>query len=179
MSELYFCLSLKRLRVGVTYTERGTGEPKSLRKLYRFNVTSPLTITFRHSSVQGVSCVEAQLRNTTNAQILLDKVDFLPQPPFVAEHLSKNLQPEAKGAKACVAVDSILQLVYRLTCPPDAAAKAQEIGGAHARHPRGADGKLRPPAPGDHAAILAGPSRLSDRRPDSSCSVRLGSIGQT
>jgi hypothetical protein len=77
--------------------------------------------------VQGVSCVEAQLRNTTNAQILLDKVEFLPQPPFVAEPLSRNLQPEAKGAKACVAVDGVLQFVYRLTYPSEAAAKAQEI----------------------------------------------------
>ena len=62
-------LGVHTLRVGVTYTDRETGEAKSLRKLYRFNVTSPLTMDFRHVLVQGSSFVEAQLRNTTNSQV--------------------------------------------------------------------------------------------------------------
>ena len=78
-------LGVHTLRVGVTYTSRATGEQKSLRKLYRFNVTSPLSMTFRHVAVAGTSCVEAQLRNTTRAQMMLDDVTFLASPQFVAE----------------------------------------------------------------------------------------------
>ncbi|KAF0721361.1 hypothetical protein AaE_010080 [Aphanomyces astaci] len=40
------------LRVGVSYLDPLTNEPKSLRKFYRFQVLNPLTITFKHVLIQ-------------------------------------------------------------------------------------------------------------------------------
>ena len=150
-------LGVHTLRVGVTYTSRATGEQKSLRKLYRFNVTSPLSMTFRHMTVQGISCVEAQLRNTTRAQMMLDAVTFLASPQFVAENVGGEFEAALSSASGVASADDaastvterggetgngavpcwylkpdqVLQLIHRITVKPgcaDAAQAATDLG---------------------------------------------------
>ena len=77
-------LGTHTLRVSVSYQGEGGGEPKSLRKFYRFNVLSPLQLTATVTEAPGpavivasqpgraAAFVAATLRNTTSSDLLLE-----------------------------------------------------------------------------------------------------------
>ncbi|DBA05003.1 TPA: hypothetical protein N0F65_007005 [Lagenidium giganteum] len=73
------------LRVGVTYLDPITNEPKSLRKFYRFGVQNPLVINFKQLRVHDESFVEAQIRNVSKLPLFIDDIRFLPLLPFAAQ----------------------------------------------------------------------------------------------
>ncbi len=73
------------LRVGVTYTDPFTNEPKSIRKFYRFAVQNPLVISFKHAKQSpDTSLVEAQIRNVSKIPLFVDSIHFMAVAPFVA-----------------------------------------------------------------------------------------------
>ncbi|RHY14412.1 hypothetical protein DYB25_005964 [Aphanomyces astaci] len=79
---------MDRLRVGVSYLDPLTNEPKSLRKFYRFQVLNPLTITFKHVLIQDISFVEAKIQNITQIPLHADTIVFVQSPPFEAQQLT-------------------------------------------------------------------------------------------
>ncbi|GLD93575.1 hypothetical protein PINS_up002167 [Pythium insidiosum] len=85
------------LRVGVTYVDPITNEPKSLRKFYRFAVQNPLVISFKHArQSRDESLVEAQIRNVSKLPLFLDNIRFLPVAPFTSEELSLDASDRLK-----------------------------------------------------------------------------------
>ena len=67
-------LGTHTLRVSVTYQDLRTQESKNLRKFYRFNVMSPLSIICTSSEVQGKYMVQTQVTNLTKAVVYIEKV---------------------------------------------------------------------------------------------------------
>ncbi|TMW64895.1 hypothetical protein Poli38472_009062 [Pythium oligandrum] len=84
------------LRVGVSYLDPATNEPKSLRKFYRFAVQNPLVISFKHLKQSAEeSLVEAQIRNVAKLPLFIDSIRFMPVSPFVAEELELETSTKA------------------------------------------------------------------------------------
>ncbi|CAK4204736.1 unnamed protein product [Aphanomyces euteiches] len=96
------------LRVGVTYLDPLTSEPKSLRKFYRFQVLNPLTITFKHVLIKEESYVEAKIHNITQTPLHIDTIEFVPSPPFQAHEL-------AADSKSLVLPEDAIQRTFKVT----------------------------------------------------------------
>ncbi|KAJ0405460.1 hypothetical protein ATCC90586_002775 [Pythium insidiosum] len=133
------------LRVGVTYVDPITNEPKSLRKFYRFAVQNPLVISFKHArQSRDDSLVEAQIRNVSKLPLFLDSIRFLPVAPFSSEELS--LDPNAddddsdetvramlrRGPQTLLNPQEEVQRVFRVTAASSGdAAATQNLGRLH------------------------------------------------
>ncbi|ETV64815.1 hypothetical protein, variant 2 [Aphanomyces astaci] len=100
------------LRVGVSYLDPLTNEPKSLRKFYRFQVLNPLTITFKHVLIQDISFVEAKIQNITQIPLHADTIVFVPSPPFEAQQLTA---PDNDNANNLIFPDDSIQCIFKVT----------------------------------------------------------------
>lgn len=131
-----------RLRVGVTYVDPVSNEPKSIRKFYRFAVQNPLVISFKQSNLklqlpQHQTFVEAQIRNVSKLALFVDSIKFLPLPPFAVEEFEaagKQQQPAVTadpspqsaaellkaGPQSLLNPQEELQRVFRITYDPTA-----------------------------------------------------------
>ncbi|ETV94611.1 hypothetical protein H310_11872 [Aphanomyces invadans] len=98
------------LRVGVSYVDPVTSEPKSLRKFYRFQVLNPLTITLKHVLIQDESFVEAKVQNITQIPLHADSILFLPSPPFKAQELAPP-----KQSSNLIFPDDAVQSTFKVT----------------------------------------------------------------
>ncbi|CAK4754638.1 unnamed protein product [Aphanomyces euteiches] len=111
------------LRVGVTYLDPLTSEPKSLRKFYRFQVLNPLTITFKHVLIKEESYVEAKIHNITQTPLHIDTIEFVPSPPFQAHELAAEYVLESPGSlylprhssKSLVLPEDAIQRTFKVT----------------------------------------------------------------
>ncbi|OQS00827.1 hypothetical protein THRCLA_05843 [Thraustotheca clavata] len=104
------------LRVGVSYLDPITSEPKSLRKFYRFNVLNPLTITFKHLLIKDESFVESKIQNITQAPLHIETVHFLASPPFQAVELA-NVRDLEADRQAYIGAEETLQRVFKVSSP--------------------------------------------------------------
>ncbi|CCI40460.1 unnamed protein product [Albugo candida] len=72
------------LRVGVTYLDPITREPKSLRKFYRFGVQNPLILNFKQSRASSQEIlIEAQIRNVSSLPLFIDSIKFEATSSFI------------------------------------------------------------------------------------------------
>ena len=62
------------LRVSVQYADYITNEPKTIRKFYRFNVTSPMEIKASVHEINDNYYVQCQVTNTMKLPIYIEKV---------------------------------------------------------------------------------------------------------
>ena len=62
------------LRVSVQYVDYVTNEPKTIRKFYRFNVTSPIEIKASVHEINDNYCVQYQVTNMMKLPIYIEKV---------------------------------------------------------------------------------------------------------
>lgn len=101
----------------MTYQDPSTGEPKSLRKFYRFGVQNPLVTTFKQARWRDESLVEAQLRNVSKLPLYIDSIKFLPATPFIAEDTTSSSRDAAGGAIASDddVTDSVRRLLTQAT----------------------------------------------------------------
>lgn len=100
---------MSSLRVGVSYTDKETGEQKTLRKYYRFNVMNPLSISFKHTAIevsprffissvtedakvptQGNSYVEAHIKNSTTTPLFFESITFQPTGALTVIEVADN-----------------------------------------------------------------------------------------
>eukprot|EP00602_Paraphysomonas_sp_CaronLab_P003717 CAMPEP_0185033554 /NCGR_PEP_ID=MMETSP1103-20130426/22601_1 /TAXON_ID=36769 /ORGANISM="Paraphysomonas bandaiensis, Strain Caron Lab Isolate" /LENGTH=341 /DNA_ID=CAMNT_0027569863 /DNA_START=291 /DNA_END=1313 /DNA_ORIENTATION=- len=73
-------LGTHTLRVSVAYTDSRTGEAKTLRKFYRFNVLNPLSILSTCYDLHDKYMVQCQVTNTTKALICIQQVEMVTLP---------------------------------------------------------------------------------------------------
>jgi hypothetical protein len=92
----------------VEYRDRESGETRTLRKFYRFKVTSPIHVSLKHVALPGpeestgalgTSFVEATLRNTASQSIILDTISLEPTASFKVTNLSKPPSTPAPSSK--------------------------------------------------------------------------------
>jgi hypothetical protein len=85
------------LRVGVSYIDPVTNEPKSIRKFYRFAVQNPLVISFKHAKQSAEeSLVEAQIRNVSKLPLFIDSIRFMAVAPFSASEFDVDADASRK-----------------------------------------------------------------------------------
>ena len=67
-------LGIHTLRVSVQYLLSPSGEPKTLRKFYRFNVLQPLVIQSSYLEINGLPMVQCEVTNATKSPVYIDEV---------------------------------------------------------------------------------------------------------
>ncbi|KAJ1428288.1 hypothetical protein B484DRAFT_69098 [Ochromonadaceae sp. CCMP2298] len=71
-------LGVHTLRVSVQYMLTPYGEPKPLRKFYRFNVQQPLVTQSSYREIDGLPMIQCEVTNATKAPIFLDQLTYIP-----------------------------------------------------------------------------------------------------
>ena len=115
---------LTRLRVGVSYATSAASPAESLRKFYRFNVLSPVTISYNHLTIQNDPFVEATFQNASQVPMYIESIEFQPQMPFVVVETPTYEKPQVETDELLKYMDpamfhvlqpeETLQRVYRI-----------------------------------------------------------------
>jgi len=105
-------LGIHTLRVSVQYLHSPTGEVKTLRKFYRFNVLQPLVIQSSYVELNGKPMVQCEVTNATKSPIYIDELAFIPtNRTSVCQAITGNRnqgQTDASSRDALVETDASL-----------------------------------------------------------------------